>query len=162
MKANSNSICLIMPKWVSLLFSRVIKWLVISIGNLASPWAIMLNANGLLFSSGLASNLEGSAMEHLQSWLRINMCYGWDTNLHILNIFATIFIFFDKDPLYLLALWWTDSGREWLRIERKRGIQSDSWTWVTDDVCNFQCTCIIILWDGQSLRRLGHNQHTTS
>ena len=38
-------------------------------GNLASPWAIMLNANGLLFSSGLASKLEGSDMEHLESWL---------------------------------------------------------------------------------------------
>ena len=82
MKANSNSICLIMPKWVSLLFSRVIKCLVISIGNLASPWAIMLNANGLLFSSGLASNL-GSAMEHLESWLWINICYGWGIDLHI-------------------------------------------------------------------------------
>ena len=32
------------------------------------------------------------------SWklIVINFCNGWDTNLHILNIFATIFIFFDK------------------------------------------------------------------
>ena len=53
-------------------------------GNLASPWAIMLNANGWLFSSGRASKLEGSDMKHLESWLwlisvmgRAQICIYW-------------------------------------------------------------------------------------
>lgn len=146
MEANSSSTCLIFSKWVSLLLSPVIKCLVISVGHLASPWAIMLNANGWLFSSGLASNLEGSAKEHLQSWLRINICYGWGIDLHIEYLCHHLHLLWQGPTLptcpLMNGLWQgmvedREKARNTIRF-----LNLSNW----DNVCHFHRHCTLSPW----------------